>query len=271
VPPPAAPAPAAAHSTEAADAAARAAAKQLRQLPSLSVVDAPVCVCPPGRDVDGLLGALSLNGSLVWGANRGVVGAGGRARVMVPARSSRRQADTTPQQQQQVSPIKSACSGPQQHTPLPAAAAAAVAAVSPCCTCSGVPLQLQYYSSELSLLQGFCAVVQALDPDVVVGWDIQQGSLGYLADRGLQLGFNVLRSASKTPEVSRRRRTPTGGGGKLGCCVRALHAVVGALSVDTRACCSSLHCGVVCAVRCTYTCPLLFAYVSCPLTVARVP
>jgi DNA polymerase zeta len=62
-------------------------------------------------------------------------------------------------------------------------------------------LQLQYYASELSLLQGFCAVVQGLDPDVVVGWDIQQGSLGYLADRGLQLGFNVLRSASKTPEV----------------------------------------------------------------------
>jgi DNA polymerase elongation subunit (family B) len=62
-------------------------------------------------------------------------------------------------------------------------------------------VQLQFYASELALLQGFSAVVQALDPDVLVGWDMQQGSLGYLADRGLQLGFNVLRSASRTPEV----------------------------------------------------------------------
>jgi DNA polymerase elongation subunit (family B) len=63
-------------------------------------------------------------------------------------------------------------------------------------------VQLHYYASEQALLQGFCAVVQTLDPDVVVSWDLQQGSLGYLADRGAQLGFNLLRAASRTPEVS---------------------------------------------------------------------
>jgi DNA polymerase elongation subunit (family B) len=64
------------------------------------------------------------------------------------------------------------------------------------------PVQLHYYASEQALLQGFCAVVQGLDPDVIVGWDLQQGSVGYLADRGAQLGFNLLRAASRTPEVS---------------------------------------------------------------------
>jgi DNA polymerase zeta len=63
------------------------------------------------------------------------------------------------------------------------------------------PVQLHYYASEQALLQGFCAVVQGLDPDVIVGWDLQHGSLGYLADRGAQLGFNLLRAASRTPEV----------------------------------------------------------------------
>jgi DNA polymerase zeta len=63
------------------------------------------------------------------------------------------------------------------------------------------PVQLHYYASEQAMLQGFCAVVQGLDPDVIVGWDLQQGSLGYLADRGAQLGFNLLRAASRTPEV----------------------------------------------------------------------
>jgi DNA polymerase zeta len=65
------------------------------------------------------------------------------------------------------------------------------------------PVQLHYYASEQALLQGFCAVVQAADPDVLVGWDLQLGSLGYLADRGAALGFNLLRAASRTPEVGR--------------------------------------------------------------------
>jgi hypothetical protein len=201
-------------------------------------VDDPVCVCPPGKDWDGLLGALSLSGSLSWnrgptaGLARGVTGSAiagqgrgvvGRAAVQSRVPGGRQETAPTVQQHQQGSgqqvqqtqqtpvqhmhrsPVKSGCSGAGQHTP-PSTAAAAGDGFSgpdsqPCCTCGSSPLQLQYYASELSLLQGFCAVVQALDPDVIVGWDIQQGSLGYLADRGLQLGFNVLRSASKTPEV----------------------------------------------------------------------
>jgi DNA polymerase elongation subunit (family B) len=112
------------------------------------------------------------------------------------------QSTTPPQQQAAATPFNSAggrdvLEQQQQQT----LARLSPAAEGGMCTCVRAPLQLQYYSSELSLLQGFCAVVQALDPDVIVGWDIQQGSLGYVADRGLQLGFNVLRSASKTPEV----------------------------------------------------------------------
>eukprot|EP00775_Hariotina_reticulata_P012068 gene12067-12209_t len=66
--------------------------------------------------------------------------------------------------------------------------------------CLPAAVQVHFYASEQALLQAFCAVVQLLDPDVLVGWDIQQGSLGYLADRGAVLGFNVLRAASRTPE-----------------------------------------------------------------------
>jgi hypothetical protein len=231
--------PAYAHSTTAADAAARAAAKQLLQLPSLPIADDPVCVCPPGRDWDGLLGALSLNGSLditnrapvgrarVVGSTRdtsgaaGVGGADGAAqsdRSMMPPPPPQQQAQqqqqqlhtsagpsalrqgpdgvTGPQGQVSTGPQGQDCTGPQgQIITGPQGQVC-------CCGLPPAPLQLQYYASELALLQGFCAVVQGLDPDVIVGWDIQQGSLGYLADRGLQLGFNVLRSASKTPEVS---------------------------------------------------------------------
>lgn len=219
--------PASAHSRDAADAAARAAAKQLHQLPSLALVDDPVCVCPPGRDWDGLLGTLSLNGALDW--TRGTTAAG-RARgvagreMQSGALQAGQDAAAAAQHQQQQgsheqhtlmqqphrSPVKSGCSGAEQHTPPSAGGAAAAgssgASDQPGCSCGAVPVQLQYYASELSLLQGFCALIQALDPDVIVGWDIQQGGLGYLSERGLQLGFNVLRSASKTPEVSGHRQ-----------------------------------------------------------------
>lgn len=69
------------------------------------------------------------------------------------------------------------------------------------------PVQLHYYASEQALLQGFCAIIQTLDPDALVGWDLQQASLGYLADRGAQMGFNLLRAASRTPEVRGRNKT----------------------------------------------------------------
>jgi len=36
---------------------------------------------------------------------------------------------------------------------------------------------------EVSLLRGVVGAVQSLDPDILVGWDMQRESLGYLVDR----------------------------------------------------------------------------------------
>lgn len=36
---------------------------------------------------------------------------------------------------------------------------------------------------EHSLLEGFAQSVLALDPDVLLGWEMQKESIGYLADR----------------------------------------------------------------------------------------
>lgn len=62
-------------------------------------------------------------------------------------------------------------------------------------------LQVEHYSTEQELLTAFCEAMRLLDPDIVVGYDVQKGSVGYLADRGNQLDINLLRNASRTPEV----------------------------------------------------------------------
>ena len=62
---------------------------------------------------------------------------------------------------------------------------------------------MERYQSEAALLRGFVAAVAALDPDVVVGFDLQRGSLGYLSERAaaLVLPSSLLRDISRTPEL----------------------------------------------------------------------
>lgn len=58
-------------------------------------------------------------------------------------------------------------------------------------------LQVEAFRSEDDLLRRLAALVHGLDPDVLVGWDVQRGSLGYLADRASTLGLNLLRQMSR--------------------------------------------------------------------------
>ena len=44
--------------------------------------------------------------------------------------------------------------------------------------------------------------VRALDPDIIVGWEVQQGSLGYLIDRAAQAERPLCQQLSRTPSVS---------------------------------------------------------------------
>ena len=62
-------------------------------------------------------------------------------------------------------------------------------------------MQVERFGSEADLLTGFSEAVLALDPDIIVGWEVQQGSIGFLVDRAAILEIQLLRAMSRTPEV----------------------------------------------------------------------
>lgn len=64
--------------------------------------------------------------------------------------------------------------------------------------------QMEMHDSENALLDAFVEAVRALDPDILVGFEVQQGSLGFLADRAtaLERPDPLLRQLSRTPQVA---------------------------------------------------------------------
>lgn len=63
-------------------------------------------------------------------------------------------------------------------------------------------LQVEAFDSERKLIEAFVEAVRALDPDILLGWEVQQLSLGYIIDRAALLEINLLRELSRTPEAS---------------------------------------------------------------------
>lgn len=61
--------------------------------------------------------------------------------------------------------------------------------------------QVEGFSEEREMLESFAAAVKSLDPDMLVGWEVQQGSIGYLADRAELLEIPLLKLISRTPEA----------------------------------------------------------------------
>lgn len=63
--------------------------------------------------------------------------------------------------------------------------------------------QVTSFDSEAALLDGFVQAVRALDPDIILGFEVQQGSVGFLVDRALALErpLPLLRELSRTPEA----------------------------------------------------------------------
>lgn len=45
----------------------------------------------------------------------------------------------------------------------------------------------------------FIRMMSSYDPDIIMGWDIQGGSLGFLAERAAQIGIGLLNKISRTP------------------------------------------------------------------------
>ena len=56
-------------------------------------------------------------------------------------------------------------------------------------TLPNIPTQI--VATELDLLNAAIDLVLELDPDIIVGWEIQSSSWGYLGARGSQYGSSV--------------------------------------------------------------------------------
>jgi len=83
--------------------------------------------------------------------------------------------------------------------------------------------------------------VRQLDPDILIGWDVQKGGLGYLADRAAVLGINLLRAASRTPELAGlKERQDDAWGRDNASGIHCTGAWGGAGLVGGRACCAGL-------------------------------
>ncbi|KAJ4719461.1 DNA polymerase [Melia azedarach] len=55
------------------------------------------------------------------------------------------------------------------------------------------------FSEEKHLFGHFIKILCSFDPDIIMGWDIQGGSLGFLAERAAHLGIGLLNDISRTP------------------------------------------------------------------------
>ncbi|GMY18869.1 DNA polymerase zeta catalytic subunit-like [Fagus crenata] len=55
------------------------------------------------------------------------------------------------------------------------------------------------FSEEKYLFSHFMKIVCSSDSDIIMGWDIQGGSLGFLAEKASHLGIGLLNNISRTP------------------------------------------------------------------------
>lgn len=64
-------------------------------------------------------------------------------------------------------------------------------------------LAVLHVDSESDLLEEVVRLVTTWDPDMLVGYEVQRGSWGYLLERGLALGAEVVTRLSRVPEGTR--------------------------------------------------------------------
>lgn len=59
------------------------------------------------------------------------------------------------------------------------------------------------FYEEKGLFNQFKKIICSFDPDILMGWDIQGGSLGFLAERASHLGMGLLNDISRTPSETK--------------------------------------------------------------------
>ncbi|KAI9186318.1 hypothetical protein LWI28_016151 [Acer negundo] len=68
----------------------------------------------------------------------------------------------------------------------------------------GVPdCKVFAFPDEKYLFSHFIKILLSFDPDILMGWDIQGGSLGFLAERAAHLGIGLLNDISRTPSETK--------------------------------------------------------------------
>lgn len=74
-----------------------------------------------------------------------------------------------------------------------------------CRSLDGIPdCKVFTFSEEKHIFCHFIKILSSFDPDILMGWDIQGGSLGFLAERAAHLGIGLLNDISRTPLESKR-------------------------------------------------------------------
>ncbi|GAV63152.1 LOW QUALITY PROTEIN: DNA_pol_B domain-containing protein/DNA_pol_B_exo1 domain-containing protein/zf-C4pol domain-containing protein, partial [Cephalotus follicularis] len=68
----------------------------------------------------------------------------------------------------------------------------------------GIPdCKVFVFYEEQVLVSYFMKVLCSFDPDILMGWDVQSGSLGFLAERAAHIGIGFLNAISRTPTETR--------------------------------------------------------------------
>ncbi|KAK4378954.1 hypothetical protein RND71_000816 [Anisodus tanguticus] len=68
------------------------------------------------------------------------------------------------------------------------------------------------FSEERQVFVHFIKMINSFDPDILMGWEIQGGSLGFLAERAVYLGIGLLNKISRTPSEGNIASRDSGGG-----------------------------------------------------------
>ncbi|MQM19565.1 hypothetical protein Taro_052570 [Colocasia esculenta] len=63
------------------------------------------------------------------------------------------------------------------------------------------------FPEERGLFDYLVKMIGLFDPDILLGWEIQGSSIGFLAERAAHLGIRLLKSISRTPAVESKHET----------------------------------------------------------------